>query len=269
MFNDDDDELDSGWEDPYATWEEDDDLDFSYDFLEFIEHKSDVIDLLCKFHQDIKAEIKPAIRKLMYSQYPVLRTEERPLLVEDIEFIINYTANQDYLLKIYKLLEWHKKGEDLRTLYPKLDKWAKFYCRPAEPDTVSFTRPENYFWMTDEEWIEDAKKENEGLLQFYNWEQTRQAEYILLIQKIYFRYFPQLLDLNSDEWILFAVDIRDEYEMFKESCEHIEEFIDCGFPEEDFKLTGNDYFEKYSALPEEVRLKARDLRERRIAGERI
>lgn len=235
----------------------------------YFDENKDILHLITYVQPKIKRYIVPALRKLMYRQYPVLRAENRPLVVEFIEDILFITATEIFLMKMYRLVHGHNTGVNVRDLYPELDSWVDFYCRPAKPDTVNPIRPQEYFWITDAEWEAQAKEEDEKLLEFFNWEESRQSDFINSVQKIYFKYYSELLDLSSDEWIVFAVDIREEYESFKMYCGHVEEFIDCGFPEEDIKLTDKEYFDKYCSLPDETRKNAQAIRDRRIAGERI
>lgn len=242
---------------------------FPPEAIESFETNKDILYIITSVYPKINRAITPALRRLMYKQYPVLRTEMRPLVVEFIEDTLYITGTVLFLMKMYRLVHGHNTGVNIRDLYPDLDSWVDFYCRPAKPPVLKDVRPETYFWITDEEWKIEAAEEYESMLEFFNWEQTRQAEFINLVQKIYFKYYPELLNLSADEWVIFAVDIREEYESFKLYCSHVEEFIDCGFPEEDMKLTDKEYFDKYCTLPEEVREKAREIRDRRIAGERI
>jgi hypothetical protein len=83
------------------------------------------------------------------------------------------------------------------------------------------------------------------------------------------KYFKELEELNADEWIMYAVAIVDEYDYYLSTCEHVELFIDCGFPEDDMKLTDEEFDTNYCNLSKEIKDKTDDLRNRRIAGEAI
>jgi hypothetical protein len=242
---------------------------FPEELTDYFEVHKDILHVMFYVRPKIKRYLTPALRKLMYRQYPVLRAESRPLIVEFIDDIIYIIATEIFIMKMYHLVNGHNTGVNVRDLYPELDSWVDFYCRPAKPYTMDVTHRKDYWWKTDAEWEAQVEYENSQLLEIFNWEQSRQSEFINLVQNAFFKYYPELLDLSSDEWIVFAVEIREEYESFKTYCDHIEEFIDCQFPEEDMKLTDNEYFEKYRTLPEVISKNASEIRDRRISGEKI
>jgi len=107
------------------------------------------------------------------------------------------------------------------------------------------------------------------LLEFFNWEERRKFEFIDLVQTIILKYFKELEELNSDEWIIYAVAMREEYQYYMTSCENVELFIDCGFPEEEIKLADVEFIKTNSKLGNEIIRKASALRNRRISGEMI
>lgn len=239
------------------------------DMKTYFEENKDILHVMFNVYPKIERHITPAMRKLLYKQYPNLSTERRPMVVEFIEGILYITATVNYLMQMYELVHGHNTGRNVREKYPELDNWVDFYCRPAKPDVVDETRRSTFWWISDEEWKADVENENKELLKIFNREERRKAEFVNLVQKIYFRYYPEILDLNNDEWILYAVMIREEYERFKDLAEEVEEFIDCEFPEEDIKLNDEDYRKKYLSWPQELRDKASELRERRFADESI
>jgi len=239
------------------------------DAKEYFEENRDVLHVMFDVYPKIKRHITPALRKLLYKQYPNLRTETRPMVVEFIEGILFITATVKYLMQMYHLVHGHNTGRNVREEYTELDDWVDFYCRPAKPQVVDESKRYKFWWITNKEWKAEIEEENRELLKNFNREERRKAEFVNLVQKIYFKYYPELLDLNNDEWILYAVLIREEYELFKELAEDVELFIDCEFPEEDIKLSDEDYWKKYSTWPQELKDKGSKLREERFENENI
>jgi hypothetical protein len=43
------------------------------------------------------------------------------------------------------------------------------------------------------------------------------------------KYFKALEDLNYDGWIIYAVEIREDYEIYRNSCDHFEGFVEYEF----------------------------------------
>jgi len=249
-------------------------IGYNRDFLpsevkNYFEEQKDIIRMIFTVRPKIKKHLTPALRNLMFRQYPVLQSETRPIVVEFINEIVEITASELYLRKMFDLVHGHNTGVNVREEFPEIDSWTEYYEHPRKPDFVDEKFRNEYWWISDIEWKTEVKEEEKKRLQFKQWEETRKKEFIILVQNMFFKYYKELLDLNSDEWSLYALIIREEYDNFKTYCEHIEEFIDCSFPEEDMKLSDIEYFDKFSHLPTSVKQKIEDIRIRRISGERI
>ncbi len=212
--------------------------------------------------------LAPALYELMLEQYPVFKTEKRPMVLEAIHDI-SITIGSTLILKLDTLLQGQYNGVKIREKYPKFDEWVEFYARPGKPYTVDETNRCWYEYLNDKEWEEYRDNENRILLEYFNWQEKRKFEFIDLLQTILFKYYEELKELNADEWIIYAVHIRDEYEDYLTSCEDLELFIDCGFPEENVNFTNEEFQTNYSKLSDEIRDYASKLRNRRIAGETI
>jgi hypothetical protein len=170
---------------------------------------------------------------------------------------------------LYNLVEDQKKGVDVRVKYPQFESWIDSCAHPQRPGAVDETNRMDGNWLNDQEWKAYVKSENAKVLEFFNWEEKRKFEFIDLVQTIILKHFREIEDLNPDEWIVYAIAMCEEYECFKTCCENVELFIDCGFPEEEIKLTDDEFIKTYSKLSSEIVKKASVLRERRISGEMI
>ena len=223
---------------------------------------------LFNVYRKVMDKMAPALRKLMVKQYPVFKTEKRPLVVEFIDSIAT-TTGYSLLFRLKTLVEDQKNGVSIPEKYPQLEEWKDFYVRPQQPSRVDESTRPLYSWLNDEQWKAYVETENRKMLEFFNWTEKRKFEFIDVVQTIVLKYFKELENLNSDEWIIYAVDMREEYEYYLSSCENVELFIDCGFPEEDIKLSDKEFTENYGKLSDKIKKQARALRNRRIAGENI
>lgn len=228
----------------------------------------DKLHFLCNVHQKVMKKLSPALHKLMLEQYPVFKAEKRPSVLKKIETISSTTGHL-LLLHLYHLVQGQKVGVNIRETYPDFDKWVELYARPEYPKTIDETTRYQYTWMIDEEWEVYRDNENKAMLQFFNWKEKRKFEFVDLIQKLLFKYYKELEDLNADEWIIYAVFMGEEYESYLLGCEDLERFIDCGFPEELIDQTYEEFLERFLNLSREITDKRSELRSRRIAGEMI
>jgi len=241
---------------------------FPQEIKDPFEQHSDFIHFLYNGYQKVMKRMAPALHKLMKRQYPIFKTEERTLVLNQIDDVAT-TTGSSLLFKLYELVQGQKDGINIREKYPDFERWKKFYAQPHTPTTIDETTRSQYVWLNDDEWIEYRDSENKGLLEYFNWEEKRVFEFIDVVQTLIFQYFKELEELNADEWIMYAVCIRDEYEYYKSNCEQIELFIDCGFPEEDMKLSDEEFNQNYSNLSKDIKDKTTEIRNRRIAGEKI
>ena len=253
----------------FETWANQNKDFLPAEVLEYFEKNKDILHLISSVHPKIKRRITPALRKLRYKQYPVLRTEMRPKVLERIEDLLYIACTEVFLTKVYGLVSNHKKGVNVRNIYPQLDEWAKIYARPKEPKLRDPNIPPSYWHFNANDWKAEAEIINASKLEFFEWKERRQSEFVNVVQNIYFKYYPELLDFTSDEWVVFAMLLGEEYYLFKEECEYVEEFIDYGFPEEYINLPFNDYLEKHRELSSEKQKERETKRDRRIAGEAI
>ncbi|MBI5539028.1 MAG: hypothetical protein HY951_03150 [Bacteroidia bacterium] len=205
---------------------------------------SDVL-ILMLYHryQLLVKHLIPAIRQVMLEQYPLITTEKRPLVLEKIEEIIEMTA-EEVIFEMFNLEIGQSIGVNVREKYPEIDKWIDFYCRPAKPHFIDDSLRERMPWLTDEQWEKIKEEDRQETLETFNWERKRIFDFINALQSVFIEYYPQLLDLNSDEWVIYAVNVRESHTDYLERCEYIECFIEAGFPQEDIKLPYKELREK-------------------------
>lgn len=235
---------------------------------EVLENSYDSFYFLFNVYRTVMNKLAPVLRILMARQYPGFKNEKRPKVAGFIETIAT-TTGYSLLFRLKNLVEDQKKGISIRDKYPNLEAWKDFYVRPQHPPTVDKGKRSHFWWLNDYQWGKYVETENKKLLDFFQWSEKRKFEFIDVIQTIVLKYFKELEELNPDEWIIYAVHMHEEYEYYQVSCENVELFIDCGFPEDDIKLSDREFIKNYSNLDTKVKQHARILRNRRISGEEI
>jgi len=209
-------------------------------------------------YSPVKKEIVPAIRKLMLKQYPIIATECRPLVLEYIDNTVNYAGHR-MLMNLWKVVQDQKEGIYLREKYPDFESWVDFYARPPkapEPDYSFFDNyPEIGIDLSEEAKKEYVEKEYAEEMFYFLEREKLKKEYYDIVQPVVLKYFKALEDLNYDGWIIYAVQIREDYENYKSRCDHLCGFIEYEFDEEDINLNLKDYMVKYCMKYDEKRQK--------------
>jgi hypothetical protein len=197
----------------------------------------------------VMKELAPAVRKLMYKQYPLLETKFRPMVMDHINWMVS-KAGHRLLLMLNILVQDQKEGVNLREKYPDFESWIDFYARPPEPPVPDYHSLDNnpllFNALTAEQIKEIADEEWESNIKHFNKVEELKKEYYDLIQPLVLKYYPALQDLDYDGWIIYAVEIREEYEDYKLRCEHVDSFIEYGMDEEDIHLTYKEFYKKFS-----------------------
>ena len=242
-----------------------DDDDYEYELTEIEEWFDDnfqyfkrepkfpieITDEITMFYEKVYApamsELEPAIHKLMLQQYPIIRGEIRPMVMEYINNAIKYVAHE-FLMQLCMVVEDQKEGVKFSEKYEDFQSWVDFYGRPAEKPVVNYEFFEEYpdiaatftQEMKDEFAIETFENETNS----FNIEERMMKEYYDIVQPIVLKYYKELDDLNYEGWIMYAVQIREVYEDYKYYCEHLDSFIDYGLEEEDINLPYKEYSDK-------------------------
>jgi len=238
------------------------------ELVDYMKEHYDILHFFFRTNLKILNHLAPALHELMLKQYPVFRTEQRPAVLEYLGDLPSTTCDA-ILFNLYSLMQDQKEGKNVRENYPDIDRCRDFYGKPATPDTIDESTRPNYTWLNDAEWEEYRDSENASMRGFFNWEEKRKFEFVDLVQTYIFKYYKEVEDLNPDEWIAYAVIIRDEYESYKTICENVELLIDCKMPEKYVDCPFDEFYKAYSSLDKEVKDHATELRIRRIAGEEI
>jgi|GEM_PF-1664758 hypothetical protein len=240
--------------------------------FDFVEKNRNIIHVISNVWKNVITNIQPAVRELMFRQFPLLKNETRPKVLTYIEDIVRGTATEVFLMKMYTIFDCHYSDKNIRDIHPDLDKWRKSYCEPQEPHQITGSRPEVYVkfsTMTEEEWQEEVKTENHRLIQLHNWEQKRLNEFIETVESVYFKYFPELQEMNDDEWVVYRMRIIDEHFYFNTNCKHVEHFIEMKFEEDVIELPIEEYMRLNSEIPWEVHKETGKTHDMEIFGEII
>jgi len=252
----------------FDAWFSQNQRNFPKELVDFLKEHYDTFHFLFSIYRKILKHLDPAMHELMLKHYPVFRTEQRPAVLEYLDDLPTLTCDA-ILIKIYHLWLNQKAGKNIRDSFPDIDKWRDFYGKPKTPDTIDESTRPDYTWISDAEWEQYRDSENASLLEFFNWEEKRKFEFVDLVQTYIFKYYKEIENLNPDEWIVYAMIIRDEYEYFKTICENIELLIDCKMPEKYVDCPIDEFQQAYSSIDKEVKDRATEFRNRRIAGEEI
>lgn len=233
-----------------------------------IEKNIDTLQFLFSIYYKAMEQFTPVFREIMWKQFPIIKAEKRPMVVDFIEQFIK-SVGSTMLFKLSALVNDQRKGVNMREKYPKFDSWVEFYGRPQKAKEVMDKDRPSFHKMNNEEWKIFKEKENTALKQHFEWAEKRKFEFLDALQTVLFTTYEAINELNADELIIYAVIIRDEYDYFLTVCQHIELFIDCDFPEEEIRLSDKEFDENFSKLDPQIKEKILQLRKRRIAGDEI
>ena len=111
---------------------------FPLEFNVFIEDSYEPFYFLFNVYRKVMVQVVPTLRQLMETQYPVFKTEKRPMVLEFINTIAT-TTGFSLLFRLYNLVQDQKKGVNVREKYPKFDSWGELYARPQHPGNVEET----------------------------------------------------------------------------------------------------------------------------------
>jgi len=171
------------------------------------------------------------------------------MVMDHINWMVS-KAGHRLLLMLNILVQDQKEGVNLREKYPDFETWIDFYARPPEPPVPDYhsldKNPLLFNALTAEQIKEIADEEWESNIKHFNKVEELKKEYYDLVQPLVLKYYPALQDLDYDGWIIYAVEIREEYEDYKLRCEHVDSFIEYGMDEEDIHLTYKEFYKKFS-----------------------
>ncbi|MEI8087328.1 MAG: hypothetical protein WCG93_14055 [Paludibacter sp.] len=254
MFDDDEEEDEFLDDDDYEMSEMEEWFDDNYMYFKRdAQIPVDLTDEITYFYETVycpvMSEIAPAIRKLMVKQYPTIDGELRPLVVEYIQETIDY-AGHEFIMQLYMLVQDQLEGVNLREQYPKFEEWVKFYGRPPEVPVPDYTffgehNPMSVH-LTDQQKKEIIDESFQEELESYLNEEKLKKDYFDILQSTVLKYYKDLNDLDYEGWIIYSVQIREDYEIYKYRCEHLDSFIEYELDEEDINLPYDEYSAKFS-----------------------
>jgi hypothetical protein len=198
-------------------------------------------------------ECSGKLTALAYQHYPDLVSVNSPI-IKDYFKDINETVLFGLAYSMKRLVVDMKSGVDIKDKYPELENWRSFYLHPKPTTMERFERNMKRF-PDDNEWEKYVEKENREMKRFFLWEEKRKTEFYHVFQPVLMRLYPALCDLEGDCWVLFAVNLRDEYEIWKSAMEEVELGIIYEMPPEFVKWEHKKFsdelskrYEKYSKI---------------------
>jgi hypothetical protein len=210
--------------------------DFSKSFEDYIKFRKFHFDVAKKFQN----QLVPQLYKLMLQQNEDIKTViAHPMMLNHItnSNILNATR---LIWTMDKMCTQYKEGINIKEVYPKLDGWREFYCRPSKPDIFEEKRAQRSY-MSDEEWDKFKDEENRKMVAYHKWTERRRTEYFDIVQPLLLKYLPDLNNIEGDYWVTYAVNIRDIYEEWKVMCEDIEVMVNYEMPPEMLNLSPIDW----------------------------
>lgn len=204
---------------------------FPEDFRGTVEEFAEWATFYYEVYEPCAERMIPQLKRLLLKQYPDLKGAMHPSQVKYIGEIVE-TTPFSLVFGMKRLLKEQRDLKDARDKYPKIDEWREFYGKPEEPGTVSDESRNMFLWSKDEDWEKYKAEQNEEMRIFHEWQQKRLKEYYDIVQPLLFEYMPELENFEGDFWVLYAVTLRDEYESWKDNCEHLENSIEYHLPPE-------------------------------------
>lgn len=205
-----------------------------------------------KVYCNVKRELSPAIRQLMGVQYPTILKETRPAILAEINSQIEYTG---YLLlfRLFEQLYDERQGVNFRVKYPKFEEWIDFYARPDKPHTLKASFFDELKWLTEEQKQEMIENDRKEAQEIFDWSEGRKRAFYDLVQPILFKYYSPLLELSPDGWIIYAVNMREEYESYRHRFDHLDTFVEYEFDVEDLDMPYSEFIDKLGVKMEKER----------------
>lgn len=236
--------------------------DFADKFERYLGTRKLFFDVIMKYQE----QVAPKLRGLMMKQYSDFALLTHTAQLQWIKDVTETSASalawqMDYVCTQYK------QGVDLGKKYPKLDEWREFYCNPARPKTLDNKYRKYRPTMSDEEWKKYKEEEDKKMLEFHEWEQNRLTEYYDIVQPALFKIMPALNDIEGDFWVIYATELRDNYEVYwKSPCERLEIIIDYQMPPQSIELSDDHFDKALQERFEQYHRKAETKRDARIHG---
>lgn len=214
--------------------------DFNATFEKFFE--------IAGFHYNVYHAMEevclPKLRAVVKKHYPDL-TVVHPVIEEYVNEVSSTTIfSLAYMMK--GLVRDMKDGVDIQAKYPKLEEWRDFYVHP-KPSTMEGVPRNLFLYPDDEQWAKYVEEENRELYRFFCWEEKRKTDFYDIVQPELFKVYPVLEELEGDFWVLYAVNLRDEYEEWLTVMESTESAVQYEMPPESVRWDNEKYYAEKSA----------------------
>ena len=240
--------------------EEDDDLELSElelwydDNLQYFNYKENEISgptvetelFYYSVYVPFKKDLKKPLREMLNRHYSHIATELRPEVLTRIENDLDWVGHE-FILFLHNMVQFWKTGKDLREIFPELDKWAVSYRSYRRPRYLEESFWDQMNWLTDEQKQSLKEESNSESDEAFAYEEKPRFEFFDLLQRITFKYYKELQELDADGWTMFEVFLTDEYTNYELDFEHYDSFIEYEFDVEDLDLPYAEYNAKFSA----------------------
>jgi hypothetical protein len=206
---------------------------FPHGFRENLEMNTDTLSFYARTYENTMEELCPQLRNLMMRQFPVLKTDTRPLVLQAISKLIE-NSGCFILFKLYSLMQDQKNGIDLRKKYPNFNDLLDLHVRPHKPRSIDISFYDFVPLLPTERKKELVDELNRIELRNIKRNERRKFYFFDLIQKCIFKYYPEIQDLDADGWSVYAIYVGMEYEGYRDECIRIGKFIKRELTEESF-----------------------------------
>jgi hypothetical protein len=248
MFDDDDDDDDDFLDEelevsPFVEWFNDHFFYFpvKYRMSEGFEQEAECFyNMVCS---RLLREAKPMLLKLMYQQYPILSTDNRPEILEEIDNIASM-KNSTLLAELFTLIIEDRNGEDLRKGFKDFESTTKFYGQPEKPHILKRSFYKRFKWISEQEKEQMYQQNKIEAEEATAWSFNRRKEYFDIFQSILFSSYRNLENLSHDGWIVYAVILREDYETFVHDIDRLTSVVEYQFPIEYLTLPFTEFLDK-------------------------
>lgn len=239
------------------------------DIREQYEKNYDVYHFFTDVFQQWHSKAKEELEQLTQELYSNCLEPEHPTIRRYIDAANAQTAN-DLILKLFSLIKEGKEGVVMEEKHgkEKIESRRNFYCRPQLPHfLLTDKNRDDYKELTDEDWKVKMVSENESTWRYHNWEEKRKAIWYDAMQPLNFTYLPELNDMEGDYWVIYAMEIRDEYERWKTRMEHIETVLDYHLDPELLFAPHDEFTKAHTAVFQQYWKESDESRNQRILRE--
>jgi hypothetical protein len=252
-----------------ADDDDDDDNDDDPNYRHYLEycHDPEFYHYMFDIRGQVLDEFRLRLQTLMFRQYPSFQKEVRPAVLDHFQKILN-SQGQNMLIALYYVLDDQKKGVDFHEKYADFDQWVKLYGRPSESPQLAHA-PLSLKPKAARQWEKERDEKQEETNLLHQWKANRISEFKETARSVLFEHYPEILDLDSQGWILYSYYVHEEYELYAAACEKIQMFIDFEYPEEYLNLPSDEYNKKVKESTLLFGKRIIDLRKRRVRGEQI